>query len=130
MLKIVEPTMFLREHIELPGDINLVMEAFQEGWNVVQSGNALWLDKQIRPHGWHFAWTPQGLPRSGVGQTREEAFAHAFKLALRRVEERFNAADVRSFEVSEYPGLFVVRMQVFPCEIRPHAVFSPPGKAL
>jgi len=128
MHKINELTIIVRDQIKLPDDLNLETEVFPEGWKVVQSGNAYWFDKQLRACGWHFVRPSQGLLRSGVGATPEEAFTHAFKLALRRVEARFNAVEVRSFEVSIYPGFCIARLQVFPCQIQLNAVSSPWGK--
>jgi hypothetical protein len=94
----------------------------------VQSGNTYGLDKQIRACGWHFVRPAQGLLRSGVGQTPEEALTHALDLALRPIEARFNAVEVRSFEMSNYPGFCIARLQVFPCQIQMNAVLSPSGE--
>jgi hypothetical protein len=129
MQRTVETTMLLREHVELPNDLQLVTEAFQEGWRVVRSGNAQWLDKEIRIHGWHFVWLTDGLLRSGIGPTAEEATAHAFKLALRRLDESFDAAQVANAESSRYPGLFIARIKVYPCQIRQGASLPNGSKA-
>jgi hypothetical protein len=128
MHKIKELTIIVRDQIQLPDELNLETEVFPEGWKVVQSGNAYWLDQQIRAYGWHFVRPSQGLLRSGVGQTPEEALTHASKLALRRIEARFNAVEVRSFEMSNYPGFCIARLQVFPCQIQMNAVLSPSGE--
>ena len=94
MPNIAERTMLLRGSIALPDDLKLVTAEFQEGWNSVQSGDTHWLDKQIRKCGWHFIWIAEGSLKGGVGQTSQEAIASALKLALRRVRERYNAAEV------------------------------------
>ena len=61
MRKIAELTMLLRGRVELPDDLNLVTEEFQEGWSFVQSGDTHWLDKEIRRRGWHFMWIGEGI---------------------------------------------------------------------
>jgi len=124
MQKIAELTMLLRGRVELPANLNLVTEEFQEGWSVVQSGDTHWLDKEIRQRGWHFIWIGEGSRRGGVGQTSQEAIASALKLALRRVSERFNAAEVESIEVKKYPWFVVAKVKVYPYQIQQGAVLS------
>jgi hypothetical protein len=141
MRKITELTVLLRWHLELPDDLNLVTEEFQEGWNFVQSGDNHWLDKEIRQRGWHFMWIGEGSLRGGVGQTSQEAIAGALKRALRRVSECFNAAEVESIELKKYPWFVVAKVKVYPYQIQQGAVLSasdgattltvpPPAKAL
>jgi len=141
MRNIAERTMLLRRRIELPDNLNLVTEEFREGWNFVGSGDALWLDKQIRTRGWHCIWIAEGMLRSGVGKTAQEAIAGALKLALRRVNERFNAAEVEHIELTKYPWFVLARVRVYPYQIQHSAVLSvldeavpltmpPPAKAV
>ncbi len=124
MRKIAELTMLLRGRVELPADLNLVTEKFQEGWSFVQSGDTHWLDKEIRQRGWHFMWIGEGSRRGGVGQTSQEAIAGALKLALRRVSERFNAAEVESIEVKKYPWFVLAKVKVYPYQIQQGSTLS------
>jgi hypothetical protein len=124
MREISELTMLLRGRVEVPGDLSLVTEEFQEGWSFVQSGDTHWLDKEIRLRGWHFMWIGEGSRRGGVGQTSQEAIASALKLALRRVSERFNAAEVESIEVKKYPWFVVAKVKVYPYQIQESGVLS------
>ena len=64
------------------------------------------------------------MPRSGVGQTSQEAIAGALKLALRRVSERFNAAEVESIELKKYPWFVLAKVKVYPYQIQQGAVLS------
>lgn len=73
----------------------------------MQSGDSYWLDNEIRARGWHFIWIAEALLSSGVGKTAQEAIASTLRVALRRVSERFNAAQVGHFEVRKYPGSFL-----------------------
>jgi hypothetical protein len=124
MRKIAELTMLLRRRIELPDNLELVTEEFQEGWSFVQSGDTHWLDKEVRARGWHFMWIGEGSRRGGVGQTSQEAIAGALKLALRRVSERFNAAQIESIEVKKYPWFVLAKVKVYPYQIQPSSVMS------
>jgi len=124
MRDIAELTMLLRGRVKLPDNLNLVTEKFQEGWSFVQSGDTHWLDKEIRRRGWHFMWIGEGKLRSGVGQTAQEAIAGALKLALRRVSERFNAAEVESIELKKYPWFVLAKVKVYPYQIQQGAVLS------
>lgn len=55
-------------------------------------------------------WIGEGSIRGGVGQTPQEAIAGALRLALRRVSERFNAADVETIQVTKYPWFVVAKV--------------------
>ena len=122
--------MLLREHVELPGDLSLETEEFREGWSFVQSGDTHWLDKEIRRRGWHFMWIGEGPRRGGVGKTSQEAIAGALKLALRRVSECFNAAEVESIEVKKYPWFVVAKVKVYPYQIQQDGVLSSLGQTV
>jgi hypothetical protein len=130
MREIAELTMLLRGRVKLPDSLNLVTEEFQEGWSFVQSGDTHWLDKEIRTHGWHFMWIGEGSRRSGVGQTSQEAIAGALKLALRRVSDRFNAAEVESIELKKYPWFVLAKVKTYPYQIQRDAVLSVPEPAV
>jgi hypothetical protein len=130
MREIAELTMLLRGRVKLPDSLNLVTEEFQEGWSFVQSGDTHWLDKEIRTRGWHFMWIGEGSRRSGVGQTSHEAIAGALKLALRRVSDRFNAAEVESIELKKYPWFVLAKVKVYPYQIQRDAVLSVPEPAV
>src|SRR5580765_2064100 len=122
--------MLLRGSVRLPGDLELVTEEFGEGWSFVQSGDSHWLDKEVRARGWHFIWIAEALLRSGVGKTTQEAIANTLKLALRRVSDHFNAAQVGHFEVSKYPGFFLARVKMYPYQIQQSAVLSTSGETV
>ncbi|MGA7313902.1 MAG: hypothetical protein WBX22_07990 [Silvibacterium sp.] len=129
MRKITERTILLRGQVELPGSLNLVTEEFREGWNFVQSGDTHWMDREIRRYGWHFMWIGEGSLRSGVGQISQEAIASALKLALRRVSECFNAAEVESIKIKKYPWFVLAKVKVYPYQMQQSAVLSASGSA-
>ena len=126
MGKIAERTMLLRGHIELPDNLKLATEEFREGWNIVRSGGARLLDREVRRRGWHFIRIAEGSLRGGVGQTSQEAVAGALKLALRCLNERFNAAEVEHIELKVYPWFFLARVTVYPYQIGRVAVVPVP----
>ena len=122
MPHITEGAMLIRRSIRLPGDLELVTEEFGEGWSFVQTGDPYWLDKEVRIRGWHFIWIAEALLRSGVGKTAEAAIARTLKLALCRVSQSFNAAQVGHFEVTKYPGFFLARVKIYPYQIQQSAI--------
>jgi hypothetical protein len=130
MRNIAELTMLLRDHVQLPDDLKLVTEEFRECWNFVRSGDVHWLDKQIRTRGWHFMWISEELLKSGVGRTSQEAIANALKLALRRVNQRFNAAKVEHIELKKYPWFFLASVRIYPYQIQQSAVLSVSDQAV
>jgi|SRR5271157_827008 len=130
MRNIAELTMLLRGHVELPDNLDLVTEEFQEGWSFLGSGDARWLDKEVRARGWHCIWIAEGMLRSGVGKTSQEAIAGALKLALRQVNGRFNAAEVEHIELTKYPWFVLARVRVYPYQIQQSAVLSVPEPAV
>lgn len=129
MRDIAELTMLLRGHPELPGNLTLVKEEFREGWNFVQSGDAHWLDKTTRTHGWHFVRIADESIRSGVGPTSQEAIASALKQALRHVGDGFIAANVEHIEVKEYPWFVLAKVRVNPYQVQPSTGMSVSAEA-
>jgi hypothetical protein len=124
MRPIVELNVLLRERIELPVGFKLATEEFREGWNFVRSSNAKRLEKKIHTRGWNFIKIADGSLRSGVGDTSQEAIASALKLALRRVSENFNAAEVEHIELTQYPWFFLARVRVNPYRVQQEAMLS------
>jgi len=108
----------MRTRIELPAGMSFQTEEFHEGWNFVRPSNATRLAKKIRTQGWNFIKIADGSLRSGVGDTSQEAIASALKLALKRVSEHFNAAEVERIELTQYPWFFLARVRVNPYQIQ------------
>jgi hypothetical protein len=121
MYKIAELNMLLRAQTELPVGLRLATVEFREGWSFVRPWNAVRLEKKIHTRGWNFIKVADGLLRSGVGDTSQEAIAGALKLALRRVEEHFNAVEVEHIELTKYPWFFLARVKINPYRIQPDA---------
>ncbi|MGB0122034.1 MAG: hypothetical protein WBP63_01290 [Silvibacterium sp.] len=84
----------------------------------MQSDDAHCLDKKIRNCGWHFIWIAKESLKGGVGQSPQGAIANALKLALRGVDEQFNAAEVERIQLTHYPWFFVARVTVYPFQIQ------------
>jgi hypothetical protein len=122
MHTIAELNMLLRAQIELPVGLKLATVEFHEGWNFMRSGTAGQLKKKIQTRGWNFIKIADGLLRSGVGDTPQEAIASALKLALRRVNTHFNAAEVERIELTKYPWFSLARIIVYPYRIQQEAV--------
>ena len=126
MRDITERTMLLRGRAELPDGLRLVTGEFQEGWNFADDVHCL--DKKIRQCGWHFIWIAKESLKGGVGQSPQRAIANALKLALRGVDEQFNAAEVERIELTHYPWFFVARVTVYPFQIQQNPDLSLPAE--
>jgi hypothetical protein len=126
MHKIAELNMLLRAQVELPAGLTLATVEFREGWSFVRPVDARKLEKKIQTRGWNFIKVADGLLRSGVGDTSQEAIAGALKLALRRIHEHFNVAEVEHIELTKYPWFFLARVRVNPYRIQPDAALSLP----
>lgn len=141
MRDIAELSLLLRVQAELPAGLKLTTEEFREGWNFVRAGGAHRLGVKIQARGWSFIKIADGLLKSGVGETAQEAIAGALKLALRGISEHFNAVEVEHIELTQYPWFFLARVRVFLYRIQQGAVLpitdeaqslpiSPPQKRL
>jgi hypothetical protein len=128
MRNIAESNVLLRVQLDLPDGLKLATEEFREGWNFVRTMNAGKLEKRIQTRGWNFIKVGDESLRSGVGETSQEAIASALKLALRRVGEHFNAAEVEHVELTQYPWFFLARVRVCPYRIQEGAVLLVPGE--
>lgn len=122
MRKIAELNVLMRTRVALPDGMNMVTEEFREGWDFVRSGKAKGLEKKILKRGWNFIKIADGLLRSGVGKTSQEAISNALKLTLRRVSEHFNAVEVERIELTTYPWFTLARVRVYPYRIQQNAV--------
>ncbi len=118
MRAIAELNMLLREQVELPDGLVLTTEEFRDGWKLVRKSDARRLKKKIQTRGWNFIKNANGSLRSGVGDTSQQAIAGALKLALRQVNNEFNAVEVGHIELTHYPWFFLARVRVNPYRIQ------------
>ncbi len=118
MRAIAETNMLLRVQAELPPHMRVATLDFGEGWNFLRAADSPLLKKRIQSRGWNFIKIDEGALRSGVGETSQQAIASALKLALRRVAEHFNAAEVKHIELTHYPWFVLARVRVNPYRIQ------------
>jgi hypothetical protein len=129
MRTIAELTMLLRPGDTLTDGLQLVAEEFREGWQFARSAGANRMEKKVRARGGHFIGFADGLLRSGVGDTSQEAIASALMLALRRVSAHFNAVEVEHIELTQYPWFFLARVRVHPYRIQQDAAWTTTDEA-
>jgi hypothetical protein len=113
MRELDQQTIFLREHIMLPEGIAVAGQAFCEGWVVLQSCDAPWLDKTIRSLGWNSAVLTKMYWKSGFGTYPQGAIHRAALLALRKVGKRFNAAEIGHVVVVKHLWFYLARVGIF-----------------
>jgi hypothetical protein len=130
MRNIAELNLLLRVRVELPAGLKLATEDFREGWSFVRSGDARQLGEKIQARGWSFIRIADGLLKSGVGETSQEAIAGALKLALRNVSAYFNAVEVDHIELTQYPWFFLARVRVNPYRIQQGVVLPVSDEAV
>jgi hypothetical protein len=130
MRKIAEANMLLRARFELPRGMNLATDEFQEDWKFLRNVNAVRLEKKVRARGWNFIKIADGSLRSGVGASSQEAIASALKLALRRLSEHFNAAEVEHIELTQYPWFFLARLTLSPYRLQKDPILAVPDQGL
>ena len=117
-------TIFLRTGCILPDGLNLVQEQFSETWMSVADTTSTVLDEKIRAVGWHFMWLAETYSCSDVGNIATSAIDRAIAGALKRIQQKFNAAELESIKVSKYPGFKVVRANIHARHIQQHASFT------
>lgn len=105
-------TVFLRDGCILPDQVDMSIEPFCKGWNVVIGALAPELDAAIRGAGWHFMWMTDSRSSSGIGTTTETAVKRASVNALKRVGSRFNAAELGSFRVKSILGIQIAKISL------------------
>lgn len=102
--------MFLRSECLLPDGLDLVQKRFCTTWMSVEETTSAVLDEKVRKAGWHFMWLHGASSSSGVGRTVASAIDKGVTGALKRIQGRFNAAELESIKISKYPGFRVARI--------------------
>jgi hypothetical protein len=105
-------TLFLRQHCILPDQIDLNKEPFCKGWETVIGFLASELDAGIRKAGWHFMWMTDSQSSIGLGATAETANRHAVINALKRVNGRFNSAELGSLRIRNCMGIRIAQVEL------------------
>ncbi|MGB8098412.1 MAG: hypothetical protein WCF17_14750 [Terracidiphilus sp.] len=105
-------TVFIREDCILPDQCDVRKEPFCKGWTAVIGVLASELNASIRSAGWHFMWMTDSRSSSGLGATPEVAIHRALVNALKRVSNRFNAAELGSLQVTNCLGLKIARVML------------------
>jgi hypothetical protein len=116
--------MFLRIGCVLPDGLDLRQEWFCGTWRSVEDTMSSALDIKIRNTGWHFMWLDDAYSRSGIGLTATSAVDQAITRALNQVKGRFNAAELDSISVSNYPGFRTAKIKLHARHIQPQASLS------
>ena len=111
---------FLRKECILPEGLHPVLQNVGDNWSVVEEYPALVFDTMVRQAGWLFIWLQGACSRRGYGLTQESATRRALLCALKEVPKQFNAAELDSVFVTEYPGFLIVSVRVQPLQIQQH----------
>src|SRR6185437_3908987 len=118
-------SVFLRNGCILPDRLDPCRQPIGEEWSVVEEIPALVFDTMIRQAGWHFMWLQEACSRRGIGLTEEVAIRRALSRALKGVSKRFNAAELDSVQIKQYPGFQIAVVTVQTLQIQRHASLNP-----
>jgi hypothetical protein len=121
-------SVFLRSGCVLPDRLDPCLQTVGDGWSVVEEIPALVFDTMIRQAGWHFVWLQGACSRRGIGLTQDVSTRRALMRALNGVPKQFNAAELDSVQIREYPGFLITNVTVQPLQIQQHASLSFAGE--
>ena len=88
---------------------------------LIENIPALAFDSMIRKAGWHFLWLQDSCSRRGIGLTEEVATRRALSSALSGISKRYNAAEIDSVQIAQYPGFQTVDVTLQTLQIQKHA---------
>lgn len=114
-------SVFLRNGCILPDRIAPCRQPIGEEWSVVEEIPALVFDTMIRRAGWRFMWWHESCSRRGIGLTEEVAVRRALSRALKGVSKRFNAAELDSLQITQYPGFQIANIKLQTLQIQRHS---------
>lgn len=114
-------SVFLRSGCILPDRFEPCQQPIGEEWSVIEEIPALVFDTMVRQAGWHFIWLQEACSRRGFGLTEDAAIRRALSRALKGVSKRFNAAELDSVQITQYPGFQVANVTVQTLQIQRHA---------
>lgn len=114
-------SVFLRSGCILPDRLDPSQQSFCAGWFVIEEIPALVFDTMVRHAGWHFMWLQGACSRKGVGLTEDAAIHRALSRALKGISKRFNAAELDSVQIRQYPGFQIANVTVQTLQIQKHA---------
>jgi hypothetical protein len=116
--------MLLRSQAEYPLNFKMSKDEFRDGWSFARKQNARRLQSKVQRRGWHFIPVGNALQGSGVGATEQAAIACALKLALRRVNDFFNAVEIDHIELARYPWFSLATVRLSRYRIQADATLS------
>jgi hypothetical protein len=118
MQELKQHTTFLRERVALPEGISIFGETFCEGWTLLKSDEASWLDSAIRRAGWNSFVLTKEHWRSGFGPYSQDALQKTVRLALRRIGRNHNVAEIEQIKVTKYLWFYLVKISILASQIQ------------
>jgi len=113
-------SVFLRKGCDMPPHFDLAQQPCADGWMLLEEIEAPVLDTMIRHAGWHFVCLQAPYSRSGVGLSRDEAVHQALTRGLKGLKASFNAAELESIQVSNYPAFHIAKVTLQSRHIQQH----------
>ncbi len=129
MRTIAEMNLLIRACMELPVGLHLTTDPFREGWELVQREDAGELKKRMRTSGRNLIRIGDGIQKSGLGDTSQEAIDRALQRALRMISERIPAVEVGQVSLTQYPWFCLARVTAIPYWIQQSSASLVPDRA-
>jgi len=126
---ISEMKLLIRARMELPVGLQLTTDQFPDGWELVEPKEAGELKKRMRTRGRNLIRIGDGIVKSGLGDTWQEAIDCALKRALRMIREPISAVEVGEIRLTRYPWFCLARVTAFPYWIQQSSASPAPDRA-
>lgn len=92
-MQISRGQILIRAHATLPQQLSVKGDRLQDGW-IALSENAHEIDRKVRNADWHFFWITDQFDALAVGRREDEVLMSALRKSLRKINARYNAAEV------------------------------------
>jgi hypothetical protein len=126
---IAEMNLLIRACMELPAGLQLTTDQYRDGWELLQPEQAGELKRRMRTGERNLIRIGDGILKSGIGDTSQEAINCALKRALRMISERIPAVEVGEIKLMRYPWFRLARVTVFPYWIQQSSAAAVPDRA-
>jgi len=122
-MNVEEGTLLLRSHAELPEWLKLHGSPRTEEWNVLDDRASV-VDIKTYEAEWNFFWLFQKAQSWALSLDSEMALETALRDALKKMEKRFNCAEVVHLVHRNYCGIHYCRITVSARHIQPGPIFG------
>ena len=118
-------SIYLRGTCVLPPGVAVTLGNDCDGWRLVEDIAAHALERMTLESGWHFMWIAGNRNQRGLGRSLATARQDAICRALKKVNERYNAAELSREAAFSAGPFWCVHADFQPRHIQERFSFSP-----